>query len=223
MADENEIIEANQADDTADFAPDTPVADELAVLKDRARLLGVEFSNNIKLETLRERVAKKLAENADPMDEVAQDEDEQEQNPLGTTPPKPRKKTLREELMESQMALVRCRITNLDPKKKDLPGEIFTVANEYIGTVRKFVPFGEVTDEGYHIPFCIYTMLEERRFQDIRTVKDRRTGTSRVQSTWAKEFAIEVLPQLTEAELHALAAAQAAAGSVAGSAEANYL
>jgi len=111
------------------------------------------------------------------------------------------------------MKLVRLRIQNLDPKKKDLPGEIFTVANEYLGTVKKFVPYGEVTEEGYHVPYCIYRMMDARKFLNIRTVKDRRTGIERVESTWAKEFALEVLPQLTAKELAELANAQKAAGS----------
>jgi hypothetical protein len=124
------------------------------------------------------------------------------------------KNALRHKLIRESMALVRCRITNLNPSKKDLPGEIFTVANRFIGTVRKYVPYGEVTDNGYHLPKCIYDQLVERRFQNIRTVKDKRTGTPRVDSSWAKEFAIEVLPQLTEQELKDLALAQAAAGSI---------
>lgn len=197
-------------------------ADELTVLKERARLMGITFSNNIKIETLRERIAAKLAGEQDAPAE--EEEVIAKPNPLSAEADTPtaRPKTLAEQLHETQMRLVRCRITCLNPSKKDLPGEILTVANEYIGTVRKYVPFGEVTDEGYHLPYCIYTALEERRFQNIRTVKDRRTGATRVESNWAKEFAIEVLPQLTQEELERLAQAQIAAGSVDGAGD-NYL
>ena len=110
------------------------------------------------------------------------------------------------------MRLVRLRITNMDPKKKDLPGEILTVANDYLGTVRKFIPFGEVTDNGYHVPYCLYMMMKERRFLNIRTTK--KNGQIQVSSGWATEFAFEELPPLTQHELDRLAAAQAAAGGI---------
>lgn len=105
------------------------------------------------------------------------------------------------------MKLVRCQITNLDPKKKDIPGEIITVANQYIGTVRKYIPFGEATIEGYHIPYCIYEFLKNRKFLSIKTRKGSN-GQLVVETSWAPEFAITVLPQLTKEELKKLAAAQ---------------
>ena len=119
---------------------------------------------------------------------------------------------LRKLMHATQMRLVRVRITNMDPKKKDLPGEIWTVANEYLGTVRKFVPYGEQTDDGFHIPYCLYRLLDSKRFLHIRDVKDRTTGIVRQDKVWAKEFSLDVLPTLTQGELDRLAAAQAAAG-----------
>lgn len=204
----------------------TEAADELALLKARATQMGISFSNNIKVETLRTKIQEKL--NADDA-ELAQDTDEDEQDgPAESVQPNEapkaaRKKTLREELLESQMKLVRCRISNMDPKKRDLPGEIFTIANEYIGTVRKFVPYGEATDEGYHIPFCIYTDLESRRFQNIRVTRDRRTGQTKTETSFVKEFAIEILPDLTAEELAALAQAQQAAGSIESASNTDYM
>lgn len=122
--------------------------------------------------------------------------------------------TTRQILMRDQMKLVRVRIANLDPSKKDLSGEILTVANEYIGTVRKFIPFGEATDEGYHVPQCLLSMMQERKFQTIRTIKDRRSGTVRVETGEAREFAIEILEPLSKAEMQQLATAQQAAGGL---------
>lgn len=189
-----------------DLANDLPGVDELAVLKGRARMMGIVFSNNIGLPALRLKVAAKQAE----AEEVL--EEELVVNALtGEDPSKP-KQTLREKLISEQMKLVRLRITCMDSKKKDLPGEIFTVANEYLGTVRKFVPFGEVTDNGYHVPYCIYTMLKDRKFLNIRTVKSAN-GKVRVEHNMAKEFALEILDPLTPTELAALANAQAAAGT----------
>ena len=183
--------------------------DELSVLKQRATMMGIQFSNNIGLETLRKKIE-------DKMEGRAETDAAPQINPLaGETTAQPvKRKTLRQKLYDEQMKLVRIRVTNLDPKKKDLPGEVITVANEHLGTVRKFVPFGEVTDDGYHVPYCIYRFMEKRKFLNIRIVKDRRTGVERVESNWVKEFALEVLPQLTPQQIANLRTAQIAAGSV---------
>lgn len=198
-----------QVTESTNEVAETAMPDELTILKQRATLMGVKFSNNISVETLRAKIEAHVSE-----EETV---GEAELNPLagdvaGAVPAS--KMTMRQQLMAEQLRLVRLRITNLDPKKKDLPGEILTVGNEYIGTVRKFVPFGEVTDDGYHVPYILYKLLENRRFLHIRTVKDRRTGKDRIETQWAKEFALEVLPPLTEEELKRLANAQAAAGSL---------
>jgi hypothetical protein len=206
---------------------DLQMPTEMDLLKQRATLMGIAFSNNIGEETLRQRIADKQAElDAAASGEQNNQEEEEEQpgqkevNALESATASTqeatneRPLTLREKIRLEQLRLVRVRITCLDPKKKDLPGEILTVANEYLGTVRKFIPFGEVTDDGYHIPYCLYKMLDARKFLNIRTFKDRRTGTVRVESGYVKEFALEILDPLTPAELAKLANAQKAAGSV---------
>jgi hypothetical protein len=220
---------------------------ELDMLKQRAKLMGITFSNNIGVEGLKTKIAQKLAEesaaegNAEPEgtegDEgETQSESTQDANdamdsaapvPAFIAPapavaptviaappaaPVPQKKlSMREQLYAEQMRLVRVRITNLDPKKKDLPGEIFTVANEYIGAVKKYVPYGEVSDNGWHIPYCIYQALLERQFVDIRTSKGKN-GVPVVTTRMAREFSLEVLEPLTEEELKQLATAQMAQG-----------
>jgi hypothetical protein len=180
-----------------------PKVDEMTILKQRAQLMGVQFSNNIGLETLRERIRAKM----EAIDQI--------ENPkvpdVGETSIQPQAMTLREQLRRDELKLIRLRITNLDPNKKDLHGEIFTLANEYLGTVAKYIPYGEVTDQGYHVPYCIYRQLEQRKFLNIR-VKKASNGQTKVESGWVKEFSLDVLPPLTPAELAKLANAQAAAG-----------
>lgn len=122
--------------------------------------------------------------------------------------------SLRQMLYNEQMRLVRIRLTCMDPKKSTLQGEIITVANQHLGTVSKFIPFGEASEEGYHVPYCIYKVLDKRRFLNIRTIKDKRTGVEQPEAKYLKEFAIEVLPPLSEEELKQLGTAQMAAGSV---------
>lgn len=190
--------------------------DELGMLKQRARMMGITFSNNISVETLKAKIQEKMdgkSDDAPKIDELGDDNPPTLQDPEAPVPAP--KETLRQKVKREGMKLVRCRIMNLDPKKKDLPGEIFTVANEYIGTVRKFIPFGEVTENGYHVPQCIFDMMKGRKFLNIRTYKDRRNNNQiRVEQNWAPEFALEVLPPLTKEEIAKLAAAQAAAGGL---------
>ena len=185
---------------------DIAMPSELEVLKQRATLMNIKFSNNISVEKLREKIEAAQVKD-EPVVEAAV-------NPLGEKQEAGVKKmTLGQKIRAEQTRLIRVRIQNLDPKKKDLPGEIITVANEYMGTVRKFVPFGEVTDNGYHIPYCIYEFLKERKFINITTRKGKN-GLPDIRATEAREFSIEVLPPLTEAELAQLAQAQIAAGSL---------
>ena len=204
----------NQDDQALNPNADEQAVDELTLLKERAKVMGIPFSNNISLETLRKRVADKM-EGKDEAPEVnALTGDPEIAQALVTKPldPKANAVALRKLMHATQMRQVRVRVTNMDPKKKDLPGEIWTVANEYLGTVRKFVPYGEQTDDGFHIPYCLYRLLDSKRFLHIRDVKDRTTGIVRQDKVWAKEFSLDVLPTLTQGELDRLAAAQAAAG-----------
>jgi hypothetical protein len=210
--DTNNDTNTGATETTPDAASAPTGPDEFTLLKQRAKMLKIKHSNNISLEALRAKV------NAHIAGETAASEthDDDVANPLAGEKPAEkkmsRKMTVRQKQLKEQLRLVRVRITNLDPKKKDLPGEIFCVANEVIGTVRKYIPYGEFTDAGYHIPYIIYKQLERRRFQHIRT--RRKNGQIIVERSNAKEFAIEVLPPLTEEELKRLANAQAAAGSV---------
>ena len=208
---------------------------EMELLKQRADMLGVTYSNNIGIETLRKRVEDAMAGNPQDPEPEAQEAapsmesltadltaqvaatssvDTKGLNPLVQDEPAAPTKaiSLREHMRLTQMKLVRVRIQNLDPKKANLPGEIFAVANEYLGDVKKYIPFGETTDNGYHIPYCLYKMLKNRRFLNVRERKDR-DGKIHIETAWVKEFALELLPDLTPEELKQLATAQIAASS----------
>lgn len=184
---------------------------ELDMLKDRARTLGVEFSGNIGVETLKKRIELKLSGgSSDDADDEA--EEETAEAPAAKARPKTKAEQemeLRENLRKEKMALVRCRIYNLNPGKRDLHGEIVTVRNRYLGTVRKFIPFGEATENGYHIPKIIYDDLKARQFQQIGT--KQKNGQIEVTKRMVPEYSIEVLPPLSKEELEELALKQAAA------------
>lgn len=235
---------------------------EREILMQQARLLGVEFSNNIGDEKLKARIAEKKAElgiedapTSNPLgsnEEAGTEEDfdtgigendeadlpSPEQvfstpvNPVqreddfvaptvgsrpGSAPVKPatgKKLSPRQRLYNDKMKLVRVRIQNLDPKKADLDGEYLTIANKLLGTVKRFVPYGSVTDDGWHLPEMFVRHLQKRRFLHISTTRDKTTKQLVVNKRWAKEFSIEILDPLTPGELAKLAAIQAAAGNI---------
>ena len=188
---------------------------ELDMLKSRAKLMGITFSNNIGLDALKAKIEEhKQASEAKTQTQVtAQTNEQQPESQTENQKKKAKTVSLRAHLQKEKMKLVRLRITNLDPKKKDLPGEILTIGNEYLGTVRKFVPFGEATDNGYHVPYCLYEMMRDRKFLSIKTRKGPK-GQTIVEQQMVREFALEILPPLTEAELARLSAAQLSAGGV---------
>ena len=213
----------DEVDNTEDKMLEVSDQQELDSLKRRADILGIEYGPNIGLNTLRERVNAKL------------NEDQQEENPEATveevtgepddarnmteieTAPVEAELTPMQRRMKAkneQMKLVRIRISNMNPAKKDLPGEIITVGNELVGTVRKYVPYGEMSEDGWHVPNIIYKHLKSKRFLNIRVRKDPKTGRDRIEQGMALENSIEVLPPLTQKQLDDLARAQIAAGSV---------
>ena len=176
-------------------APSTVVANELELLKTRADKLGIKYSPNIGIETLKERINAVLSPEKPATAVNAVDAE-------------------RTRVRNDALKLIRCQIVNLNPNKKAWEGEIITVWNKYTGTVRKFVPFGEKTVEGYHVPQIIYNVLKERKYLSISTKRDPKTGELTVKTQWVPEFSLTILPQLTKEQLAELAAAQKASGSI---------
>lgn len=199
----------DQNNESQGTATEDESADQLSVLKERAKKLGIKHSPNIGVDALRERVNKALTGEGDDDDKDASDEGPQ---PARSLTKAERDAQLRKEIQSKQMALQRVRITQMNPTKKDLQGEIFTVASSYLGIVKRFVPYGEATEEGWHLPLCILNQMKQRKFLQIKTRKDpQKPGHTIVDTKWIKEFAIELLDPLTPEELAQLRTQQAAA------------
>lgn len=126
-------------------------------------------------------------------------------------PERKRKMIIRARQMHTEMALVRCQIYNNNPAKNDLHGEIFSVQNKYLGVVRKYIPYGEFTDNGYHVPRILVNMLRTKKYIQTRSIKNP-DGTERVEHRHAPEFTINELRPLTVDELKQLANMQGARG-----------
>lgn len=167
--------------------------DELSALKARADLLGISYHPSIGLEKLRDKVNAALASGEQSEGSVKDEAAE------------------RIELQNKAAELVRIRVTCMNPAKKEWEGEIFTTGNSVVGTFKKYVPFN--ADEGWHVPRIILEMIQQRQCQIFTTAKSKN-GVAVRQGKLIKEFAVEILPPLTEEELKDLAQRQAMAGSV---------
>lgn len=178
----------------SDVDTDLQAADELSTLKARADMLGVSYHPSIGLEKLRDKVNAALS-SGDKEDGSSAKSEAAE----------------RAEAQLRASELVRIRVTCMNPAKKEWEGEIFTTGNAVVGTFKKFVPFN--AEEGWHVPRIILDMIQSRECQVFTAVRDARGNTTR-KGKLIKEFAVEVLPPLTEEELKDLAQRQAMAGSV---------
>lgn len=177
-----------------DVLADLEVPDELTVLKARADMLGLKYHPSVGVDKLREKI------NA----ATAVDEPEEKAvlvEPEETTSQRRFRK--RKEATE----LVRIRVSCMNPAKKEWDGEIITAGNSLVGTFSKFIPFTDAED-GWHVPRIIYNQLVQRQCQVFTTTRDGRGNSSR-KGKLIKEFAIEVLPNLTVPELAELAQRQA--------------
>lgn len=208
MTDQTEQTEENDgmANETLGNEFDTGPEAEMAALKDRAKSLGLRVSPNIGLDALRAKVNDALTGDQDKGQEKEADAD-QTGKPLTK---QQRFMTTRKRMQEEKLALKRVRISCMNPDKTDWPGEIISVGNKYLGTVRKFIPFGEFTDNGYHVPQILLEQLENRQFLQKRTHTDQRTGKITVKTRFVKEFSIDELEPLTQKDLDKMAAHQRA-------------
>jgi hypothetical protein len=178
---------------------------ELAQLKVEATKLGITFSGNIgvsallaKIDAFKELNTAKEAESELVIPQVVYKAPESKQ-------------ALAQRKRKEANKLVRIIATCMNPNKKAMSGEFFSVSNSLIGTVKKFVQFD--AEEGWHVPAIIVDHLRERRCQIFIPGKTS-TGKKIMKGKSIKEFNVAVLPPLTEKEMSALASRQTAAGNI---------
>jgi hypothetical protein len=181
-------------------------AAELESLKTRADLLGVEYHPSIGADKLRQKIKDHEAAEATKTAASTPPATSEAEKPAVETEDQ-RRRRLRNECMK----LVRVNITCMNPLKKEWQGEVFTVGNAAVGSVKRFVPYN--TEQGWHVEQIILNVMRERVFPQYYTEKSVR-GIDVRKSKLAKEFAIDVLPPLTEEEIQELAQRQAMSKSV---------
>lgn len=190
---------------------------ELAALKKRAKAMGIPYSGNVSLETMRERVNSQLQDN------VPEEDQEPVEAPVEAT--KPTKKQSKEEkfineakpetakqrkarLRKEASKLVRVVVTCYDPKKRNHKGDFFTVSNSVVGSFRRFIPYNN--HEGWHVEQAFVDMLREKVYQTFEHAKDHR-GNDIKRAVLTRAYSVEILPPLTESQLKDLAQRQAMA------------
>jgi len=180
---------------------------DLVTLKKEATDLGITFSGNIgeatllaKVTAFKELNASKEVE-AKPELSLPQVEYKEPES----------KQALAQRKRKEANKLVRIVATCMNPNKKSMTGEFFSVSNALIGTVKKYVHFD--AEEGWHVPAIIVNHLRERRCQ-IFVPSTTTTGKKIMKGKSIKEFNVVVLPPLTNKEMSALADRQTAAGTI---------
>lgn len=98
-----------------------------------------------------------------------------------------------------------------------MEGQFITAGNDAIGTVTKFIPFQPgFYENGYHIPQIILDVMRSMEHTRFPKKKDKFGATldDYDKARMVKDFTIEILPQLTQAELDDLAEQQSATRSL---------
>lgn len=172
----------------------TPDLSELDLLKMRANQLGIKFHHKIGAVKLSKMIDAELNPNIDTS---------ATNTPIASQ--QSNKNALRVEQAKKANKLVRIRVANMNPLKKEWVGEVYTVSNSVVGTMRKYVPFNN--DAGWHVPQMILNAMQEKECQVFHTVKTNRGDIRR--GKMVKELNIEIMAPLTIPELRALADQQA--------------
>lgn len=97
--------------------------------------------------------------------------------------------------------LVRVRVTNMDPTKKDHTGQIFGFSNSVVGTLQKFVPFD--VDQGFHIPQVLVNVIRSGKYRVTKHRKGLR-GNDIPYSVELPSFSVEILDALSASDLEAI-------------------
>jgi len=202
MTEVNASIEPNESDVEEVYVP----ADEITLLKERATLMGIKFHPSVGVATLAAKIEAALMNVPESVIDTVP-------VPVATPEVSPEMElaAIRQSIRNEALRLVRVNITCMNPDKKDWPGEFKSVGNRSIGMIKKYIPFS--TSEGYHIPHIIYELLQNSMCQTF-TYTTLANGQKMQKSKMIKEYAIEVLPFLTEEELADLAHRQAISNSI---------
>jgi hypothetical protein len=198
-----------------------PGINELDSLKQTATTMGITFHPNIGLDKLKAKIEAVRSPVA--LDEEVTIEEEYAGEELETiavaaagsrlstyTPnAKVTAAELKNKRKQDATRLVRIRVTNMNPIKGNIKGEIISAGNAEIGFVKKMIPYN--AEQGWHVPNILLTVLRNKKFMSHYEVKigNRRVKRHRL----VPEYAIEVMEPLTGKEIGELKQRQIIAGA----------
>jgi hypothetical protein len=179
---------------------------ELEVLKQRADQMGITYHPSIGVDALRDKVNAKLNGTTEPAQNITV-------NINSEFVPSPAALKMAEDqrinyIRKNALRLVRVRISCMNPNKKEWDSELFSVQNDIL-SAKRLVPF----NVDWHVEQCILDMIEDRTCTAFKNRKDQY-GRVHTDPYQIKEFAVTVLPPLTEDELEDLRQQQAMRGGV---------
>ena len=168
-----------------------------AYYKQQADNLGLNYPQNISTEKLKQIVGNKMKQ---------------------IRSEKPKENNVAANQFKDMRALVRIQINVLNPAKQNWTGEIFTVGNDVIPHMTRFIPYNAVNGI-WHVERMFVEMLKSRKYQRMVEHSGSRNDPSKYgvdyhRNQLVPEYSIIELPTLTEQELHDLGANQAANGSI---------
>lgn len=206
----NEEYSQENEDFSDEITSEEPI-DELALLKERATLMGIRFSPNIGIDTLKARIEEKKASpqtsefsesSSYNREEYASIEAAQQAAAGAYVEPKTQPSAHQQRMARRDKALklVRVRIANMNPLNSNLKGDIFSAGNAELGMIKKFVPFN--AEQGWHVPQIILDVIRNKKFMTHYEVK---VGNKKIKrNKLVPEYSVEILPPLTPEELEAL-------------------
>lgn len=147
---------------------------QLDKLKEQANQLGIEYPNNTTIKSLKKRITDHLNQ------ETIEETKEQYTN-----------------LYQENMKLVKVIITPVDSAKRDYQGEYFSVGNDVLGTVTRFVPF----NEEWMIEEILAKHIESKQYQHITTKRSRDNRNETLDSRLVPAYNVQRLPLPTKEEL----------------------
>lgn len=184
-----------------DDAPATMPSDR-ELLEQKAKRLGIGFNARTPDDLLKLKIEDKLKETEEGNSKAVENANSEK----GTDS----EKLARDKQYKEAMQLVRVIVTPTTASEQEYAGEVFTVSNSLVGTVRRFVPFGN--DNGWHIERILLNTLKEKKIQIFK--EKRVDGQVIKEGRLLPAYSIVELPPLTEDELKKLADSQRARQSV---------
>lgn len=167
---------------------ETPEENSRAYWETQAKLFNINYPKNITTSKLKALVQDRLSR-AD--DKLIKDFS-----------------SIAEKQFQDLRALVRVEIKNLNPAKSSWAGEFFTVGNDAVPPITRFVPYNAV-DNIWHLERIFIPFLESKEYSEVVHDYDAKKQINFKRVKKGKEFHIRELPPLTPEELEDLKKLQA--------------